>query len=178
MKRVKIKDEKYLSAESIVHSRVRLSNILDKLLLKTETNSITATIDNKVILSQEYVTLNLVETKRNGNKLSIVDGKIKIGAGVSKIKVSATLFFEDLLYTKTSYIWTDISNNNTRVSSAIKSAAYAGEFESVNINKDDLDVVEGDLISVVCNNPGYSVQDPTSIRVGETNTWITVKVIG
>lgn len=106
-----------------------------------------------------------------GNKLSLSGGGIKIGAGVNRIKISATAFFENI--DTVDYIWLLIRyNGSTNLTTSIQSSSKY--FASASITDDIIRVKEGDIISI-----GFSVQGGATsyVRGGKDNTRLYVEVI-
>lgn len=140
---------------------------IDNLTKKT---ILVATTSNSQTLSSEYVmTLDQI-AENSGNNLSLKDGKILIGKGINKIRVSGAIFLD--LPTSSGYLWAIIKKNSTNVASNLVNVSsdmyYAGASISVNI----VNVAEGDLISLI----GDSTCGGKN-RTGSANTWLCVEVI-
>lgn len=140
-----------------------------------ERNILTATIENNVNVNQEYTNLNLIESVKVGNKLSIENGRIKIGKGVSKIKVNASVFLENINKDNISYIWSFIKKNDIQINGAICSGVSV-YFQSCAISDIIIDVQENDTIYLCINNGNYTTHSP-SVRAGVINTRLYVEVI-
>ena len=74
---------------------------------------ITAYYTSDKALNSEYKTPNFDSADVIGTKLTLSNGKIKIGAGVSKVKVSFTVFYNNI--GDTAYAWAQLTKNNTNV---------------------------------------------------------------
>lgn len=123
-------------------------------------------------VTNEWQTLSLTGSVIVGNKLTINNGKIKIGKGVSKVKVSGTIFFEEA--NTGSYMWNFIkSSNGGSIASILTSTSY---FNTSVISEAIFNVNEGTEIYFYINNAGYASKR-TVIRGGQQNTWLLVEVI-
>ncbi len=151
-----------------VYSADAVNRILEK-------NILTATVESNVNLNQEFTNLNLIENVKIGNKLSIKDGRIKIGSGISKIKVNASVFLEDINKDNISYIWSFIKKNNVEINGAICSGVSV-YFQSCTLSDIIIDVQENDTIYLCINNGNYTTHSPI-VRAGAINTRLYVEVI-
>lgn len=107
-----------------------------------------------------------------GDKLSLYDGKIKIGKDVSKVKISASIFFEDVSVGNIGYIWCFVQKNDTRLTSSIMCSS--NYFNTASITEDIIEVAEGDTLILSYNNP--SSHTPV-IRGGKVNSRLYVEVV-
>lgn len=137
---------------------------------KFETQYIVATISTPQEISSNYV-VNLDKIAyQNGNKLTLQNGKIKIGNGVSKIRVSA-IAFVDGWAGDNSYIWTFVRKNQVPVSSFINSGS--ANYISGSVPDTIIDVEENDVIDLVTDATSSSGK----LRTGQSNTQLFVEVI-
>lgn len=120
--------------------KIKYSNLVDK-------NLLTAIADNTTITTTSdsaYTTLVLKQYSRIGTKLSIVNNKIKIGAGVNHIKVNAHSVITNQTTTAT-YQQLIIYKNETAVqrASARNTVNWDSNFD---ISPIVISVAENDLI--------------------------------
>lgn len=127
-------------------------------------------------INAEYVTPTLDGSRVVGNKLSLSGGKIKIGAGVSKVKISASAFLENVNSSRFGYIWMFVykNNNSTAVASAIMSGV-PNYYQTISITDIIVDVAQNDTLYLGFNNPNSS--NPATIRNGINNTRLYVEVV-
>lgn len=85
-KSIKLKNNTYWDSTGITHNKKTLDNYLNKSFLGAILSSdVTPTTKSYIEIS------NWSQTLKIGDKLSISNGKIKIGSGVSYIKISGQL---------------------------------------------------------------------------------------
>ena len=137
---------------------------------------ITAFPTNSTTLNIADIQISLNNSVKIGNKLSISGGRIKIGKGVSLVKVSGNIFVENSV--THSYIWCFINlyRNNTRVNYATSILSAETYYTSLCITNNIFNVQEGDEIALFVNNPAYATAQP-SVRGYSSQTWVTVEVI-
>lgn len=137
-KSIKLKDNTFWDSSSISHNKKTLDNYLNKTILSTKLSS------NFYSSNNTYVEINnWVEDIKVGDKLSISNGKIKIGARVSKIKISGQFG----LYASASdiyYFWT--RKNGYDCGIWVVDTITAG-YHVIPFNQ-TITVSEGDVISV------------------------------
>ena len=100
--------------------------------------------------------------------LTLSSNGIRIGAGISKVKVSGNVFIY-AASTSVAYNWVSIRKNRVDVTSSITSAS--GRYGSVVFAPKVIDVSEGDIISL------YKINSTNDTVRGATNTWLTVEVV-
>lgn len=100
--------------------------------------------------------------------LTLSSNGIRIGAGISKVKVSGNVFIY-AASTSVAYNWASIRKNGVDVTSSITSAN--GRYGSVVFAPKVIDVSEGDIISL------YKINSTNDTVRGATNTWLTVEVV-
>ena len=125
-----------------------------------ETISITSTAHNKITLT---------ESVKNGSLLSISDGGIKIGAGVTKVEVSGNVYFTTGMNEGDSIRSFIYKNDEAIVHNYGRSS---GTYEDRAISPFLVDVSEGDIIYL------YGSNATAGRGVIESNSYLTVKVIG
>ena len=104
----------------------------------------------------------------NTTLLTLENGGIKIGAGISKVLVSANYF--GIKSTNELYMWTSIKNGANEVSISITPGIV--NFGAVVHSPKTIEVNEGDIIYL------YKKDDfKTTIRGDNSNTWLTVEII-
>lgn len=118
----------------------------------------------------EPIPLDKVVYKK-GEKFTLENNKIKIGSGVSKIKVSSAIFLNDFI--GTGYAWGKIMKNGTGVATALQpTITGAAPYVSVCIPSTIIDVEEGDLINLRIEQ---TTRQQTSIRAGKQYTFLFVE---
>ena len=102
---------------------------------------------------------------QNGNKLSLSDGGIKIGQGISKVKITANVFYEKV---SGAYGWAKIKNSGSWQSpTAI--ADLSGNYGSA---------VFSELVKAVSPNEViYLWNIDGNLRIRPSDTWMTISVI-
>ena len=117
-----------------------------------------------------------------GNKLQIdtTNNGIKVGNGVSKVKISANVFYQDY-DSSVAYVFPSVTINDNRVAMSISSREKGTNttlYQTVTISPFIIEVNENDVIKLTSGeiNPtqeGYI----RGLRLGVLNTYITVEVI-
>lgn len=112
--------------------------------------------------------LNLQGFESTTDKLTLSNGGIRIGAGISKVLISGNYF--NVVSSNTGYCWSRISRNNDDVSLAIDQNNV--NFASCSHSPKIQTVTEGDIIYL------WKWDDnKCDIRGGNVNTWLTVDVV-
>lgn len=127
----------------------------------------TASLSANITLTNVDVPLDTIESTTDS--LTLQSNGIRIGAGISKVKVSGNMFCYSAS-TSVTYSWTYITKNGIDVSIAIASAS--GRYCSTSHSPRLISVQEGDIIKL---HKQASTQSD-SIR-GTSNTWLTVEVV-
>lgn len=151
-------------------SKIKLNEFLVK---KQMAN---AYFDNNISLSNEYNKINFTKIFSTTDKLTIENGKIKIGKGVTKILVSASSFLEAMGAESVNYIWWFINKNNSRTASSICSGVSVS-FQTSIISDYILEVTEGDLLQLEYNAVYKKSGSVVSVRGGQTNTRLHIEII-
>lgn len=121
------------------------------------------------ISSTDHVKLTLTEKVKNGSLLSISDGGIKIGTGVTKVEVSGNVYFSTGMNEGDS-IRSFIYKNDEVVAHNYNRAS--GTYEDRPISPILLSVNEGDIIYLYASNAS------AGRGVITENNYLVVKVIG
>ena len=103
-----------------------------------------------------------------GNKFTLLNNSVVVGAGVSKVALSACIFAEAV--NNTGYVWGQIRKNNVSVIACITSSTCG--FLSTPLSSQIIEVEEGDTISLVAD----STAGGTS-RIGVENTYIQLEIV-
>jgi hypothetical protein len=157
--------EPYLNAENLNQLQTNIENAIN------EKNYLIATSTGTKTLSGN-TDLTLIKVRSKGTKLTIENGKVKIGEGVSKVRVSGSIFMN--IDTQASgYLWGRIVNNGNHVSGNITPTLLGMSFTSSSIPSIIIEVKENDLLGL--NVDAANVSGTT--RDGETTTWLCVEVI-
>lgn len=179
-KSIKLKDNHYIDSTGVVHNRGLLSTLLNNMLTNInkclDKNIIEAYIDNTITTNGEWYNLNFNNSVRTGTKLRLSNGKVYIGAGVSKVRVSACFFTEEVNSSNISYLWFFIKKNNSSEEATSIMSGTPVHFQTVVISDVIVNVTEGDYINVLVNNPNYGSKN-IKIRGGKLNTRLFVEVI-
>lgn len=163
---------------------IKIYDFLDYLIEKLNNEQIKNTNNYNIAIAYnnesqnvnaQFFTFTLTGMDLIGDKLKLENGKVIIGKGVKKIKVSATAFFENINSTNIAYVWLFISHNGERKSNSIASGVSIW-FQSLVISDCILDVKENDYLELIVNNPNWETHIPT-IRGGKENTRLYVEVI-
>lgn len=142
------------------------------------TRSLVADLSN--LTANSYVKINLTGTNSFGGKLTATsDGGIKIGAGVSKIMVSARMLVSSSVV-GTQYIRiakNDVSSyDNMLAWVSHTNTSTSAAFETINVTPALVDVAENDIIYLY-----YYVPDSSGTIYGNTRgnqTSMTVETVG
>lgn len=137
---------------------------------KPETSKLMAVFTGTTTISStSHVKLSLTEKVRNGSLLSISNGGIRIGAGVTKIEVSGNVYFTVGMNEGDSIRSFIYKNDEAIVHNYNRSN---GTYEDRPISSFLVDVTEGDIIYL------YGSNATAGRGVIESNSYLTVKVIG
>ena len=106
-----------------------------------------------------------------GDKLQFENNGVKIGNGISKVKVSGNIFLDQKSGGSETYMYGHISKNAEDVGHTI---TYSnGIFGSTPIPQKIISVKEGDIITL-----GMELNKGTAItRAGANSTWLYVEVV-
>lgn len=128
----------------------------------------TAFLTNSISDVTSSLRLNLQGFESTTDKLTLSNGGIRIGAGISKVLISGNYF--NVTSNTTGYCWSRISRNNDDVSLAIDQNNV--NFASCSHSPKIQTVTEGDIIYL------WKWDDnKCDIRGGNVNTWLTVDVV-
>lgn len=141
-KSIKLKDNIYLDTISIHR------DIISAGLSSTKTN-----------INTETITVNFDMCVQIGKKLTLENGKVKIGKNVKKVLVSGTAFIDTPK--ASDYLWLFIAKNGGYVASNLTAGGMV--YKSSSIAPRLIEVKEGDLISMIINTTAGL---PYSIRGG------------
>nr|DAE35572.1 MAG TPA: hypothetical protein [Caudoviricetes sp.] len=156
-----------ITSDNDAYSCNYVNNIINNVSSrKVATAFLTTNLTN--IESSIKIPFQGIESNTNALTLSS-DGGIKIGAGISKILVSANYFSS--ADTSDGYSWSKISKNNDDVSFAIdQNNTY---FASCAHTPKIVTVTEGDVLYLWKWD-----ENKCNIRGANTNTWLTVEIVG
>ena len=156
-------EESLLDAEKSITEIKESKSIISATILKNQSNISTYKIE-----STDLINVTLDSPIVVGQKLKFENGKIVIGDNVKHIKVSAQVYFFDVL-TSGKKSFQCLKNGETAVQSSQNvDVAYSGFGFSENI----LEVSKGDVISL-----GIKAAVNDTIYCNRNSTWITVEVI-
>lgn len=160
-----------LNADNLNHNFNELNSNLEEINNKIAKEYIAATANSNISVSGNTDIL-LTATKQSGTKLILENNKIKIGAGVSKVQVSGSVFIE-ITTQNNGYLWGRIVKNSTHVSGSIVPLLSGNAFVSSSIPSIIINVTEGDLLYL--NVDAANIKG--TVRTGDANTWLYVEVI-
>lgn len=139
-------------------------NYINKITKKVATARLDVSLNN--VVSPQIIAMDNIVS--NTTLLTLENGGIKIGAGVSKVLVSANYF--GIKETNDFYLWSSIKNGTEEVSiSIVPAIAYFGA--AVHSPK-MIEVNEGDIIYLY-KKDAYK----TDVRGANSNTWLTVEIV-
>jgi microcystin-dependent protein len=119
------------------------------------------------LASNTQISLNAFY-KNVGNKFTLSNNSVVVGAGVSKIAISGCIFAEEV--DNTNYVWGQIKKNNVSIITCIVSSTCG--FVSTPLPYQIIEVQEGDIISLYAD----STAGGTS-RIGTENTYIQLEIV-
>ena len=137
---------------------------------KTIRKIATVALESSVEMTSGIIPLSRIvyATVHAPEGLTFYNNGIKIGAGISKILVSANIFAETTNYND--YLWTRIQKNGLEASAAI--APYICGYVTTSHSPLLLSVSEGDVINL------YKIDNTSAtVRGNITNTFMTVEVV-
>ena len=120
-----------------------------------------------------WVKISLTRIRSQTNvptsKLSIENGKVKIGTGINHVRVSGGVFFQGM--GNNTYVWAGINLNGKSKMLTIHSGSY---YQSCIFPPRIFNVSSGDLIEISANTSNAS---GVTTRVGANNTWLLVEIL-
>ena len=137
-----------------------------------QTKIATATFNNDQTRLSGGV-LKFENLNSTSDKLTLARGGVRIGAGISKVKVSANVFFQ-WTSADQSYVYMAIrknKNNPTNVSIAIVPQPFNYAFATLPFTPTYVEVQEGDTFYIV------SLEEKTGIFRGGAHSYMTVEVV-
>lgn len=106
----------------------------------------------------------------SSNKLTLSGGGIRIGSGISKVKVSANVFFQ-WTSANQNYLYMAIRKGSTNVSLSIEAQPFNYAFASLSFPPAYVEVQEGDTFYIV------SLEGKTGTFRGGQNSYMTIEVV-
>ena len=160
--------EPYLSAENLNQMQSNVEEATERSYILATINESLWGYGGKIL---DPIPLDTVVYKK-GEKFTLENNKIKIGAGVTAIRVSATIFVNDFI--GTGYAWGKIMKNGTyEVATAIMpTITGASPYGSTCMPSTIVPVKEGDLINLRMEQ---TVRDEISVRGGVSNTFLFIE---
>ena len=150
-----------------------VTNLQNQITALSEKNIIMAFVQNNITVTGDsgyvYQDIPLITKIVIGNKLTFSENKIFIGAGVSKIKVSAIIHFRADTTDGQRYL---IIKHGVYNSAVIGLTMHYGNSGSLCIPDNIIDVNEGDTISL-----SFTCYADDIIYADSDGTYITVEVI-
>lgn len=159
-----------INATNLNQMQNNIENAIGEVDSKFQTKyAIVTTTTASNVSSDFQVLLNNISDSE-GNKFTISNNQIVIGAGVSKVRVSAGIFIEQ--QTDTGYIWGKIYKNSTFCNGAILPYTDVGNNLSISIPPMIVNVEQGDTFKLIVDSTAGG-----KIRTGTANTWILIEVV-
>lgn len=151
-----------------------LQNNVETLNDKTNLKYCIATTTTASNLGSNFqVLLNKIE-RQQGNVFTISNNVIVVGAGITKVRASASIFVE--APQNTGYVWGKITRargtHEINTNTCIMPYNNGGGFLSVSISPSIMNVEEGDVIKLIADSTCQG-----NLRTGFANTWILVEAI-
>ena len=169
MKKIEFQDypstETPLNAENLNQMQDNMEEAIN------EKNYLVATANGAINLSGN-TDIPLSATNVVGTKLTLENGKVKIGTGVSKVRISGSIFM-DITQQGSGYLWGRIAKNGSNVQGSIHPLVTGMGFVSASIPSKIIDVDENDLLHLNVDATGAT----GTVRNTEENTWLCVEVI-
>lgn len=134
-----------------------------------QTKIATATFNNNQTRLSGGV-LKFENLNSTSDKLTLSSGGVRIGAGISKVKVSANVFFQ-WTSADQSYVYMAIRKNATNVSIAISAQPFIYAFATLSFSPTYVEVQEGDTFYIA------SLEEKTGTFRGGQNSYMTVEVV-
>ena len=156
----------------LIEYRIFQKNVEEAIKEATEKNIITAYPTASLSNVSDNTLIKLSESVVVGDKLSLKDNAIVIGKGVSKIKVSGTIFYQ-ALPSNQSYLFPNLKKNGAVFASPIVSKGVT-DFNSAVFATTLEEVEEGDKITMTIGDVNRL---SVGVRGGRTATYLTVEVI-
>ncbi len=148
-----------------------LTTLSDGLTLRK--NAITAYLASDFTVTQgnSYLPVNLTEKSRNGNNLSIYNGGVKIGIGISKVKINFSAIIESSVSRRSHF--RIMKNNEGNTVSWIYKNVTASNAEFFSVSPILISVSENDVLNLY-----YYLEANDVIKGGIfTPTFFTVEVV-
>lgn len=113
-------------------------------------------------------TINLDKIERSQGNFTLENGAIRIGSGISKVRVSGSIFVDGWAG-GSNYLWVKILKNTNSVATVL--ASGTSSYISSPIPNTIIDVSEGDTIKLYADTPSGNV------RSDADNTWLCVEKV-
>lgn len=156
--------------ETLNQMQGNIEDAINEVDSKFQTKYAIVTTTTASNLSSDFKILLNNISDNEGNKFTISNNEIVIGAGVSKVRISAGIFIEQLQ--NTGYLWGKIYKNSTFISGAMIPYSNTGDNLSVSVSPMIVNVEEGDTFKLILDSTAGG-----KIRTGSPNTWILIEVV-
>lgn len=172
-----------LSAENLNQMQDNIENAIGEVDEKYSRHIITAGPNTELtsITTRDQI-IPLTSSTIVGDKLQIsaTNNGIKVGNGVSKVKISANVFYQDY-DSSVAYVFPSVTINDNRVAMSISSRDWGTNtlsYQSVTISPFIIEVNENDVIKLTSGEINPTQEGKIrGLRLGVLNTYITVEVI-
>lgn len=152
----------------------RVVNENDDKIGELQPNIITAELVNQMSVTAQSGTINLTDAVIVGNKLSFADGKVIIGAGVSKVKISGNM----RVSSSGSSIGVNLNiyKNDDVCAASNRTGVGADGYDGIAVSPKLIEVLEGDTIDMRYWKSS-STQSMTILGNTYGSTYLTVEVV-
>lgn len=120
----------------------------------------------------DNTTIKLTNSVSTGEKLTLANNAILIGKGVTKVKISAAIFYQDFPDSQ-SYLWGRICSNGKNACGSLVGKGKSS-FQTCIIAPQIIEVSEGTKLTL---NAGDINSNNATVRAGANYTYITVEVV-
>lgn len=156
-------------ADNVIYTRTYDNNVWSNWEAVNDKNIITAYLSNDITAtSNTDIKVPLIQENKLGNKLTISNGGIKIGAGVTKVLVSANVYYGSLgnVGAKNLFIY----KNNIPI--ARKTFRAAGNYDGNSMPMKLINVQENDILYLYAE-----VYSNDVVSSQQKETYMTVEVV-
>ena len=137
-------------------------------------NIITAELVKQISVTPQSGTINLTDAVIVGNKLSFANGKVIIGAGVSKVKISGNMRVSSS--GSSLGVNLNIFKNNDIYAASNRTGVGADGYDGIAVSPKLIEVLEGDTIDMRYWKSS-STQSMTILGNTYGSTYLTVEVV-
>lgn len=123
----------------------------------------------------QNTTIQLNQTEVQKGNLTLSNNKVVIGQGISKVRISGEIFYQDFDVSNQYYLWGHIKkNNSTIVARCMTAVGATSGFATCSIATKIIEVQQGDVIEL---NFGDVTNHTVSVRGGKDVTYLSVEAV-